>query len=144
MDIEISKARKEDFPYIQEKIKKYLLDSTDIHWRQFFVGRIKDKPVSFGRIIDRGEFFEIASLGVDYYYRKNRIGKKMLSFLLEEAQRIDKAKPIYAVTHVKDFAVSCGFVQVKDNYPEILDYKRKHCKLDESKISVMKWKGSLR
>lgn len=142
MDIEISKAKREDFPYIQEKVRNYLLDSTNADWRDFFVARLKGKVVAFGRIIDRGDFFEIASLGVDYYHRKNGVGKKMLSFLAQEARRIDVQKPIYGITHVPEFASSCGFVPVEDDYPDYLDYKRKHgCHLEGSRISIVKWQG---
>ena len=144
MEITISKAKKKEFSYIQEKLKKYLLDSSNADWRHFFVARIKDKTVAFGRIIDHGEFHEIASLGVDYYYRKKGLGKKILSFLVREAKNRDEGKPIYGVTHLPPFVASCGFIQVKDDYPDYLDYKRKHiCQLDESRISIMKWDGRL-
>ena len=142
MDIQISKAKKEDFPYIQEKIRKYLLDPTNIHWEQFFVAKMKDKIVAFGRIIDHGHFFEMASLGVDYYHRKKGLGKKMLSYLVQQARGKDAGKPIYGVTHVPGFVRGCGFVPVRGNYPDYLDYKRKHiCHLDRSKITVVKWRG---
>ncbi len=143
MDIKISKAREKDFPYILGKIEKYLLDSTNIHWRQFFVARIKDSVISFGRIIDHGDFFEIASLGVDYYHRKKGIGAKLLNFLVQEAKRRGFRKPIYGVTHVEQFVSTCGFIPIEDNYPAYLDFKRKHiCQLDESRLRVMKWCGS--
>lgn len=142
MDVKISKAKQEDFSYIQEKLGKYLLDSTNADWRDFFVARLKGKIVAFGRIIDHEEFHEIASLGVDYYQRKKSLGKKMLSFLIQEARRIDAGKPIYGVTHVPEFVASCGFIPIKEGYPEHLDYKRKHgCHLEESKISIVKWQG---
>lgn len=142
-DLKISRAEKKDFPYIQEKIVKYCLDSENIEWTQFFVARMEDKIVAFGRIIDRGDTLEIASLGVDYYHRKKGIGKKMVLFLIQEAKRKDPEKPIYGVTHVKGFVGKCGFTEVKDNYPVYFDEKRRHCKLDASKISVMKWNGDL-
>lgn len=142
MDIEISKAEKKDFPYIREKIMKYVLDSSNMDWRQFFVARMKENVVAFGRIIDYGEFFEIASLGVDWYHRKKGIGKKMVFFLVQETKTRDSRKPIYGVTHVDGFVAGCGFVEVKDNYPDYLDYKRKYiCRLDESRIKIMKWVG---
>ncbi|MCQ9207968.1 MAG: GNAT family N-acetyltransferase [Omnitrophica bacterium] len=144
MEITISKAKKRDFAYIQEKIKNYLLDPTDIDWRDFFVARLKKKVVAFGRIIDRGDSFEIASLGVDYYHRKEGIGKKMLIFLIQESRRQDVQKPIYGITHVSGFVSSCGFEWIKDNYPAYLDQKRKNvCHLDQSRISIVKWKGEL-
>ena len=138
--MEIGRAKKEDFSYIREKIQKYLLDSTGINWRQFFVGRIKDKTVSFGRVIDHGDFFEVASLGVDYYHRKKGIGRRMLNHLVREAGRMDRQKPIYGVTHLAPFLRSCGFILVKDACPDYLEHKRKNiCRLDASMISIMKW-----
>ena len=80
-EIKIERAKKEDWPYIQEKLKKYILDATDANWQQFFVAKNNDKTVAFGRIKDYGECFEIASLGVDYYHRGKGIGSKMILFL---------------------------------------------------------------
>ncbi len=142
MDIKIHRAKKSDLAYIQEKLKNYLLDFTKIDWRQFFVARWQDKVIAFGRIIDHGEFFEIASLGVDYYHRRKGLGRKMLAFLVRKAKNTDGQKPIYGVTHVERFVVSCGFMLVKDNYPAYLDHKRKYiCHLGQSRISVVKWNG---
>jgi len=140
MDLKISKAKEQDFAYIQEKIGKYLLDEQNIHWQEFFAARLKEKVVSFGRILDHGDSFEIASLGVDYYHRKKGIGKQMLSFLIRQAEKIDARKPIYGVTHLPDFVGSCGFVEVSSDCPEYLDHKRKYgCHLDQTRIKIMKW-----
>ena len=87
---------------------------------------------------------EVASLGVDYYHRGKGIGKKMLSFLVQESRRKGDQKPVYGVTHIERFVTSCGFMPVEDNYPDYLDYKRKClCRLDESRISIVKWNGGL-
>lgn len=142
MDIEICKSREEDIPYIQEKLGKYVLDSTNIDWGQFFVTRRDGKTVAFARIIDHGDFFEIASLGVDYYYRNKGIGKKMLLYLVHEARRRSARKPIYGVSHLEKFLLACGFVEIEGKYPDYFDYKRRHiCRRDESCFKVMKWRG---
>lgn len=138
MPITIRKAEKEDNPYIKEKLKKYLLDSTNASWQDFFVARHNNKTVAFARIIDHFEFFEIASLGVDYYHRRKGIGKKMLSFLIDEARRLDHKKPIYCVTHIPDFAEKLGFREVPSG-PKALEYKRHYkCRLNASKIKIMR------
>jgi len=137
--IRIEKAREADFAYIREKINNYLLDGNDIDWKQFFVARLGDKAVAFGRILDHGGSFEIASLGVDYYQRKKGIGKEMLSFLLAEIRKMNSQKPVYGITHVAPFVSSCGFIKITENYPQYLDDKRKQCHLDQSRISIMKW-----
>ncbi len=140
MHIEFSRAKEEDFSYIKEKLQKYLLDTSNVNWKQFFVAKIQNKIAAFGRMIDHGASFEVASLGVDYYQRKKGIGKRMLQFLVQEARRRDAQKPIYGVTHVEKFVSSCGFRQIREDYPDYLDYKRKHiCQLEESRISIMKW-----
>lgn len=139
MSIAILRAAKEDMPYIEEKMHKYLLDSTNVSWQQFFVVKNDGKTVAFGRILDHGEFLEPASLGVDYYYRKKGIGAKLLKFLIKEAKRLDPAKPIYGVTHRPSFLEQCGFKEIY-SYPDKLEYKRNHiCKLDRSKIKIMKY-----
>ena len=140
--MEIYRAKEEDRPYVEEKLQKYLLDSTNLELQQFFVAKDNDKVVAFGRVIDHGEFFEIASLGVDYYHRQKGIGKKMLLFLIGEAKRKSPKKPIYVVTHVPEFLKKGGFEEV-NICPECLQYKRNNvCKLDNSKIKIMKHRES--
>jgi N-acetylglutamate synthase-like GNAT family acetyltransferase len=141
--IGIQKAKKEDMPYIKEKLQKYILDDTNLNWRQFFVGRSDGRVVVFGRIIDHREYFELASLGVDYYYRKKGFGIKMLTFLIKQAVKLNPHKPIYGVTHRPGFLKKTGFEEV-NTYPEYLDYKKNYiCKLDGSKIKIMRYRGNL-
>ena len=138
--LEIGRAEKEDMSYIEEKLQKYVLDSTNISKQQFFVAKVNAQIVAFGRVIDHGEFFEIASVGVDYYHRRRGFGTRMLKFLIEEAKRINFRKPIYAVTHLPEFLKKGGFQEV-DICPRPIDYKRKYiCKLHESKIKIMEYK----
>lgn len=137
-DLKIKKAEEKDRPYIEEKLKNYLLDSANVSWEQFFVVRNNDKTVAFGRVIDHKDYFEIASLGVDYYYRGKGIGVKLLRFLTEEARRKDARKPIYGVTHRPGFFKKVDFKEV-DKFPEALEYKRTHkCRLHPSKIKIVK------
>lgn len=133
----ICRAQKEDAPYIEEKLGKYLLDATNAEWQQFFVVKYNNKTVAFGRVIDRTDFFEIASLGVDYYHRKKGFGLRLLSFLIEEARKLDHKKPIYCVTHVPGFAQKAGFKEISSGPPP-LEHKRHRCKLDASKIKIMR------
>lgn len=140
MDVKITKAQERDFDYIKEKIRNYLLDKHNIHWQEFFVAKLGKSVVSFGRILDHGEFFEVASVGVDYYHRRSGLGKKILSFLIQEARRLDPQKPIYGITHLPKFVASCGFSEIEDQYPQHLGEKRENrCHLDPSKIKIVKW-----
>ena len=137
-DIKIEKAKECDWPYIEEKLKKYVLDGTDAKWYQFFVAKLNNKTVAFTRIIDRGEAVELASMGVDYYQRKKGIGKKLLKFLIEKAKEIYPDRPIFGVTHRPGFLKPFGFKEVKEA-PEVLIYKKYHqCILAPSKIKIMR------
>ena len=136
--IEIRKAQKEDIPYIQEKIKKYILDGKDMQCEHFWVATSKGKTVGFGRIIDRKDFFEIATLGVDYYHRRQGIGVTLLKYLVKEAKRIDPVKPVYGVTHRIDFVKKAGFKEV-DDYPPFFEEKKKTFIVDKSLIKVVKY-----
>jgi len=139
-DLIIQHAEEKDQPYIDEKLKKYLLDAEDAEWCRFFVAKHEGRTVAFGRVVDHGGYFEVASLGVDYYFRKKGIGNKMLLFLVGEAKRIDPEKDMYGVTHRPGFLVKAGFEEIPEG-PETLEYKRHHkCKLDASKIKIMKLK----
>ncbi|NQT89798.1 MAG: GNAT family N-acetyltransferase [Candidatus Omnitrophica bacterium] len=139
-EIIIEKAQEKDWPYIQEKLKNYVLDATGADWRNFFVARLDDKAVAFGRIIDYGDFFELASVGVDYYHRGKDIGKRLAAFLLEEAKRMDPDKLVYGVTHRPGFLAPLGFKEIEDEEaPDAMRHKKLHiCKLPPSKIKIMK------
>jgi N-acetylglutamate synthase-like GNAT family acetyltransferase len=134
----IQKAKQEDWDYIEEKLKKYALDDTDAEWGQFFVAKIAKETVGFGRIIERNGVSEIASLGVDYYYRKKGIGKALLEFLINEAKSAYPGMPIYGVTHRPGFLAPFGFKEV-EKAPAALEHKKYHeCMLDSSKIKIMR------
>ncbi len=135
-DIKIQRAGPEDWPYIKEKLQKYMLDAADADWRKFFIAKNEGRTVAFGRIIDHGDYFEIGSLGVDYYHRGKGIGIRLLSFLVEEAKRLDPRKEIYGVTHRPGFVEKAGFEEIA-NAPEALECKKSKC-LDPSKIKIMK------
>ena len=137
-EIEIQRAAEKDAPYIEEKLKKYILDDDGANWKQFFAAKNNGKIVAFGRIIEHNEYFEIASLGVDYYYRKKGIGVKLLLFLIEEAKRLNPKKAIYGVTHRPGFLKKVGFKKIEKG-PEALEYKKYNkCILPPSKIEIMR------
>jgi len=139
--IEIKKATKRDMPYIREKIRKYWLDGKRLSADQFFVAKVvkkRNRIAAFGRIIDHGDFFELASLGVDFYYRGHGRANKMMNFMIKEAKRKDRKKEVFGVTHIPKFISKFGFKEVK-SFPEKLEHKRKKgCKLSPSKIKIMK------
>jgi N-acetylglutamate synthase-like GNAT family acetyltransferase len=137
-EIIIKKAKEKDWLYIKEKLDKYALDKIDAKWEQFFVAKLGEKTVGFGRIIDRGDVSELASLGVDYYYRKQGIGKALLKFLIEEVKRAYPGNPVYGVTHRPGFLTPFGFKEVNEA-PDVLKHKKNHeCILSPSKIKIMK------
>ncbi|MFC1594179.1 GNAT family N-acetyltransferase [Candidatus Omnitrophota bacterium] len=136
--VKIYKARESDWPYIQEKLQKYLLDATDADWKDFFVLKKGERTVAFARILDHAEYFELASLGVDYYYRKKGFGKRMLEFLIQEARSMDSGKPIYGVTHLPVLLKKVGFQEV-NSYPENLDHKKNNICKYPHKIVVVKY-----
>ena len=136
--IAIQSAGPEDLAYIKEKIRKYLLDDTDIQLEHFCVAKKKGKTIGFGRLLDHGDFFELASLGVDYYYRKKGIGTQLTQFFIDAVRNQQADKPMYLVTHVPEYFNRFGFREVKA-YPHYLRKKRNACRLDRSKITIMRF-----
>ena len=138
LQIIIERAKENDWAYIKEKLEKYALDKNNAKWEQFFVARLEKQVVGFGRIIDRNGDIELASLGVDYNYRKIGIGKAILKFLIKEAKRAYPARPVYGVTHRPGFLTPFGLKEVKKG-PTAIEHKKYHeCILDSSKIKIMK------
>ncbi|MFC1480152.1 GNAT family N-acetyltransferase [Candidatus Omnitrophota bacterium] len=132
----IHRAELEDWPYIKEKLHNYILDKNEADWQKFFVAKNGSKVVAFGRIINHGDYFEIGSLGVDYYHRGKGIGIQLLSFLVKEARKLDPQKAIYGVTHRPGFVEKAGFVEIS-NAPEALELKKSNC-IDPSKVKIMR------
>jgi N-acetylglutamate synthase-like GNAT family acetyltransferase len=140
-DLIIKPACQIDWAYIREKLRRYALDANDAQWHHFFVAKTGDKIIGFGRIIYRGDYVELASLGVDYYYRKQGVGKKILAFLIKEAKRAYPGKCIYGVTHRPGFLRPFGFKEVKEAPVELENKRRNECILDASKIKIMRIMG---
>jgi len=136
--ITIQRAEVKDRTYISEKLIKYGLDTYNADWRQFFVARADGKTVAFGRIIEHEDCLEIASLGVDYYYRGKGIGEVMLTYLVGETRKLDSRKAVYGVTHLPGFMAKAGFKEIS-GAPEAMEYKKNHRCNDPSKMSIMKW-----
>ncbi|MFC1570667.1 GNAT family N-acetyltransferase [Candidatus Omnitrophota bacterium] len=142
MDVIIERATENDQAYIDERIRKDLLDPEDATWDKFFVAKFNGKTVAFGRVIDHGGYLEIASLGVDYYHRKRGLGLRMLEFLLQAALDMDAGKDIYGVTHIPGFLNKVGFSEVSTGPTEMEHKRHNKCKLDASKIKIMKYEGN--
>ncbi|MBD3426424.1 MAG: GNAT family N-acetyltransferase [Candidatus Omnitrophica bacterium] len=135
----VRRADAGDQEYINEKLEKYLLDREDPDWRNFYVVKYKDRTVGFGRIIDHGAYLELASIGVDYYFRGKDIGTRLTRFLVKEAKKTAPGKEVYLVTHIPGYFRRAGFKEIKGPGPEELEYKRHNkCKLDASRIKIMK------
>ena len=137
-NITIQRAEEKDWAYIQERMRKDLLDAENADWPQFFVARNGNKTLAFGRIIDHGSYFEIATMGVDYDHRRKGIGLKLLNFLVREARKKDPSKDIYGVTNRPEFVSRGGFREIEGKGPEAIEYKKYNKCKDPSKISIMK------
>ena len=133
--VEIARAKSEDLPYIKEKIEKYWLDGRGISVEQFFVARNKDcRLVGFIRYVEHPDFYEPATLGVDYYWRGKGIGTMLFGHIMSVIKR---DKPAYILTHIPEFFKKYNFEHT-DNYPPEIEQKIKTaCKLSKDKLFVM-------
>jgi len=139
IEIKIEPASEKDFLYIKKKLSKYLLDADNAKWEDFSVAKSTDKTVGFARLIDHKEYFEVASLGVDYYHRKKGIGTKLVKYLVEKAKHIDQGKPIYAVSHIPDFLKKLDFRETTE-LPAILEQKKtQKCKIYPERSRILKF-----
>lgn len=107
----------------------------------FLIALSNDELVGFGRIRDRGNCYELCSLGVIEPERLKGVGKQLVQSLIKQS-----GEPLYLVCIIPEYFKPFGFVVVED-YPEAMLEKLNYCTSElvvPEKYVVMKYKKELK
>lgn len=110
-----------EFKQICLFISEFELDNRDLKKEQFIVALRDNELVGFGRLRDHTDCLELCSLGVVTSYRRQGIGKAIVTKLIENF-----SKNIYLVCIIPDFFIPFGFHQV-ETFPISIQNKIQYC-----------------
>lgn len=82
---------------------------------EFVVAEDGKKVVGLGRIIEHPDCRELATFGVEEAYRKQGLGKKLISELLKKAK-----KPVYLATIIPEYFKKLGFLRAEKVPPSMV------------------------
>lgn len=123
--VRIRHATEADMGFIEEKMKKYHLDTGDLDYREFAVATENSKIIGFGRLKKTETIYEIGCIVVIEEKRRKGVGQLILAHLMEYAP-VDK---VYVMTDWKDYFNELGFTETKKT-KEYTDIVRVLCGTD--------------
>lgn len=123
------KATLSDIPQMQAMVVSEVKDGVILNRsedevanniRSYVLAKISDKIVGYTALhIHSKRLAEIRSLIVDDNYRGKGIGKKMVSFCLDEAKALGVEEDVLVLTYLPQFFEKIGFYEInKEHIPE--------------------------
>jgi len=123
--VKIRHATGADMGFIVENLKKYHLDTEDLHYSQFVVAMENGNPVGFGRIKKTGEIYEIGCIVVIDERRDLGIDSLIIKHLVD----FSPVEMVYVITDLVDYFKRLGFVETKKGSEELMDALDKACRI---------------
>ena len=117
----LRKPTDKEFKQIGSFITEFELDNRDLKIEQFIVALRDSQLIGFGRLREHIDCLELCSLGVVKSYRRQGIGKAIVTKLIENF-----SKNIYLVCIIPDFFIPFGF-QKAETFPISIQNKIEYC-----------------
>lgn len=118
----------QEFLLIRNYIQQFELDNRNLKQEEFIAaframpaGRQENELVGFGRLREHSDCIELCSLGVVTQYRRQGIGKAIVSELIKKSK-----SSIHLVCIIPDFFSPFNF-QIVKNYPSAIQDKLDYC-----------------
>lgn len=121
MNYQIEPLQEKDMGKIEQYVKAYELDGTDMHVEQFLVAKQGDEILGFVRIKKHVACDELSTLGVVEEHRGKGIGKALTLKVMEVSKR-----RLMAVCIIPEFFTKLGFTMATD-LPEEISKKINYC-----------------
>lgn len=138
MNYQIEPLQEKDMKRIEQYVKAYELDGTDMRVEQFLVAKQGDEILGFVRIKSHSVCNELSTLGVVEEHRGKGIGKALTLKVMEITKR-----RLMAVCIIPDFFTKLGFVMATDLPKEINDKINycTSCLCVPEKYVAVEWNG---
>ena len=107
--VRVRHATEADMGFIEDKMKKYRLDTRDLDYGEFAVATEDSKIIGFGRLKKMDTIYEIGCILVIEEKRRKGVGQLILKHLMEYAP-VDK---VYVMTDLVDYFNELGFTEMK-------------------------------
>jgi N-acetylglutamate synthase-like GNAT family acetyltransferase len=107
--VRVRHATDADMGFIEEKMKKYYLDTRDLDYREFAVATENSKIIGFGRLKKTEAIYEIGCILVIEEKRRKGVGQLILKHLMEYAP----VNKVYVMTDWVDQFNELGFTEMK-------------------------------
>src|SRR2546425_12269431 len=123
--LEIISAQESDMARIKFYAEALRLDASGLKPEDFLIAKINGTLAGFGRLKQHGDAAEIGTFAVVPDCREKKIGKIILTALIEKAPA-----EVYIITTIPEFCYPFGFKETLAGLPaSILESKRKYEKL---------------
>ena len=127
--VKLVKANLNDIPAMQnlvvDDVKNGIIlarseDEVSTNIRSYVLAKDGDNVVGYGALhVHSMRLAEIRSLIVSMEYRGQNIGKQVVLFALDEAEKIGVEEDVLVLTYLPNFFLKLGFVEIpKDTIPE--------------------------
>lgn len=121
--VRVRHANEFDMVFIEEMLKKYHLDTENLHYSQFVIATENGNLVGLGRLKKTGGMYEIGCVAVVGERKGQGIGSLIVKHLIDYAP----LKIIYVITDQVDYFKKLGFLEIKEGTKE-LESLDKACK----------------
>ena len=127
--VKLVKANLNDIPAMQnlvvDDVKNGIIlarseDEVSTNIRSYVLAKDGDNVVGYGALhVHSMRLAEIRSLIVSTEYRGQNIGKQVVLFALDEAEKIGVEEDVLVLTYLPNFFLKLGFIEIpKDTIPE--------------------------
>jgi N-acetylglutamate synthase-like GNAT family acetyltransferase len=131
--VKVRHATEADMGFIMEYLKKYHLDTENLHYDQFVVAIENGNPIGFGRLKKIGETYEVGCIMVIEERRKQGIGALIIKHLIDYSP----VKMVYAITDLVDDFKKLGFLETKEGSQELMSALDRACRIGEKQNTVL-------
>jgi N-acetylglutamate synthase-like GNAT family acetyltransferase len=107
--VRVRHATEADMGFIEDKMKKYRLDTQGLDYGEFAVATENSKIIGFGRLKKTEAIYEIGCILVIEEKKRKGVGQLILEHLMEYAP-VDE---VYVMTDWVDFFNELGFKEMK-------------------------------
>lgn len=129
--VKIRHAIESDMFLIEKMVKKYGLDTSDLHYSEFVIATENGDLIGLGRIKRVGEIQEIGCINI--IEERKGIGLTIAKHLLHAMP----VKMVYVTTSIKGYFEELGFTEMKEGSKELFEKLDSACKISSKADTII-------